>query len=183
MRISPRSISIACHTAGLRSVDAGPTTRDWRESMIALADAYLHAAAAAADLVENAAVARDWDKPSALADFSVRGLAGHLGTQVLVVPGLIGDPTPPTAEVLTLDQHYGRAIWRGADRSETVNVEIRDGGERHAAAGHEALVARVRAALADLPAILAGVDAQRSVYVPWNGWALAVNDFLTVRML
>ncbi len=50
--------------------------------MIDRADGYLEAARSVAGLLADPAVAAAWDEPSALAEFSVHGLAGHLALQV-----------------------------------------------------------------------------------------------------
>ena len=59
-----------------------------------IADAYLLAAASAAQLLADPAVANLWDKPSALESFTVSGLAGHLAGQVLSVSRVLKSPPP-----------------------------------------------------------------------------------------
>ena len=151
--------------------------------MTSLAEAYLDAATAAADLLDNPAVARNWDEPSALAEFTVRGLAGHLGSQVLTVAGVLSGPTSPDLEIVKLEDHYTRVRWRGADVNDDANVSIRESGEERAQPGQAALVAEVRAALDGLRAALADLDGQRPVLLPWTGWAVTADDFLTTRMM
>jgi hypothetical protein len=147
------------------------------------AEAYLDAAQSAATLLEDPAVVARWDEPSALAEFTVRGLAAHLGTQVLMVAGVLTGDTPPDTPTKRLEEHYGQVRWRGADVDQETNVSIRTGGEERARAGHAALVADVRTAIDGLRPVLADLDGQRPVLLPWVGWALTVDDFLTTRML
>jgi Mycothiol maleylpyruvate isomerase N-terminal domain len=150
--------------------------------MTDLADAFLVAATSAADLLADHAVAESWDKPSALADFSVRGLAGHLAQQVLNVPDVITADAPDRAPV-TLEEHYGRVTWRGADINNETNTGIRTGGEAKAQVGPAALVAEVRAAIERLRTLLPDVDGARPVFLSWSGSTLTADDFLTTRMM
>jgi hypothetical protein len=150
--------------------------------MTALADAFLDAAASAADLLAHPAVATDWDKPSALAEFSVRGLAGHLAYQVLNVPDVLTAPAPD-APPLTLEQHYGQVRWRGTDINNETNAGIRASGEARAEVGPVQLVAEVHDATERLRAILSDVAGDRPVFLPWAGWSLTADGFLTTRMM
>jgi len=152
----------------------------WR--MTDLADAFLVAATSAADLLADPAVAASWDKPSALAEFSVRGLTGHLALQVLNVPDVLAAEVPDTP-TLTLEQHYGRVTWRGADLDNETNTAIRAGGEARAQDGPGAVVADVRAVIERLRPVLAGIDGARPVFLPWSGSTLTADDFLVTRMM
>jgi hypothetical protein len=122
--------------------------------MTATKDDFLSVARSAADLLRAPAVAAAWSEPSALAKFSVGGLAGHLAYQILAVPQALADPAPqePTVSLL---EHYGRVAWIGAGLDEEVNVRIRHGGEQAAAGGPVAVAARVDAAIAELTGSLA----------------------------
>jgi hypothetical protein len=86
-------------------------------------------------------------------------------------------------EPITLDEHYRRAAWVGAAVDDEVSVDIRAAGERDAAGGRDALLTRVREALEELPAVLAATAPDRSVLIPWQGWAVRRDDFLTSRMM
>jgi uncharacterized protein (TIGR03083 family) len=151
--------------------------------MTDLADAFLVAAGSAADLLADPAVAESWDKPSALAEFSVRGLAGHLAQQVLNAPAVLTGEVPDNVSPLSLEQHYGQVRWRGADINNETNSGIRSGGEARAQAGPAALVADVRAAIERLQALLPDVDGARTVFLSWSGSALTADDFLITRMM
>ena len=151
--------------------------------MTDLADAFLIAADSAADLLADPAVAQSWDKPSALTEFSVRGLAGHLAQQVLNVPDVLTGEVPDNMTPLSLEQHYGQVKWRGADINNETNTGIRSGGEARAQAGPAVLVADVRAAIERLRALLPEVDGARTVFLSWSGSALTADDFLITRMM
>ncbi len=100
--------------------------------MTGIRDAYLQAAASAAALLDDPAVAAAWDAASALPEFSVAGLAGHLARQVVAVPRVLGQPVPAEQPTALLD-HYARVPWVGAALDNEANVDIRRGGEDEAA--------------------------------------------------
>ncbi|MGI5214510.1 maleylpyruvate isomerase N-terminal domain-containing protein [Plantactinospora sp. CA-290183] len=144
--------------------------------------AYLAAADSAAALLGDAAVARCWAAPSALPEFGVRGLAGHLAAQVLRVRPLLADPVPQEPPIPLLE-HYARGRWLGAGLDDEANVGIRRAGEE--AAGPEAAVLsrRVARAADELRAALPAEPADRVVHLPWGPWSLRLDDFLLTRMM
>lgn len=150
--------------------------------MTGIRDDFLATARSAADLLREPAVAAAWGEPSALPEFSVGGLAGHLAFQVLTIPRVLTEPVP-LEQTISLVEHYGRALWVGADLDAEINVRIRDGGEAQAAEGPEALVARVDAAVKELTDALASA-ANRPVRISlWGPWSLLLDDFLITRMM
>jgi hypothetical protein len=135
------------------------------------AAAYLDAAASVAALLADPAVAARWDEPSALAEFTVRGLAGHLARQVTNVPRVLALP-PVTDPPISLLEHYGRVLWAQASRSDDVNVNIRQDGEAEASDGAAALAARVAdtvAALARAQPVRARARNDRRVLISVRG--------------
>ena len=76
---------------------------------------YLDSAAVAVALLADPAVAAAWEQPSALAEFTVRGLAGHLARQVIVVRELIA-AEPLAGEAVSPLDHYARAQSDGQAR-------------------------------------------------------------------
>jgi len=152
------------------------------EGFTAIRDAYLLAAASAAELLDDPAVANLWSKPSALESFTVSALAGHLASQVLNVARTIKAP-PPQGELVSLVGHYGRVLWIDADVDAEINVSIRQGGERHASDGAALLAAQVKAAVEEVRALLATEPADRVVEPPAGPWGLLLDDFLITRMM
>ncbi|MFD9940895.1 maleylpyruvate isomerase N-terminal domain-containing protein [Nonomuraea sp. NPDC059023] len=145
-------------------------------------DDFLAAARSAAGLLRAPEVAAAWDGPSALAGFSVSGLAGHLAYQVLGVRHALADPVPEE-ETVTLLGHYARVEWIGSAPDDPVNVRIRDGGEQVAAEGADALAGALDAAVDELTRTLAVVP-ERAVRIPlWGPWSLSLSDFLRTRMM
>lgn len=150
--------------------------------MAGIREDFLATARAAVGLLGDPAVAAAWAEPSALAEFRVAGLAGHLAYQVLAVPPMLDAPVP-TEPTVTLLEHYRRVEWIGTGLDEEFNVGIRRGGEQVAADGPAALAARAGATVDDLAARLPGEPA-RPVRLPlWGPWSMALDDMLVTRMM
>jgi uncharacterized protein (TIGR03083 family) len=150
--------------------------------MTSTRDDFLSTARSAADLMREPAVAAAWSSPSALQEFSVGGLAGHLAYQILAVPQALTGPVPQE-QTISLLEHYGRVQWIGAGIDDEINVRIRRGGEEAAAEGPAALAARVDSALDELTESLAST-ADRPVRIPlWGPWSLMLDDLLITRMM
>lgn len=150
--------------------------------MTEIRQAYLRAAASAADLLAVPEVAAAWTAPSALAGFTVGGLATHLAGQVLFVAATVTGPAPEQ-ETVTLLGHYGKVSWLGAGPDEETNVAILRAGEGGAAAGPDAVVEAVDGALRELPGLLTDQPADKVVRPPAGPWGLALDDFLVTRMM
>jgi len=153
--------------------------------MADLRDAFETAADHVLWLLGQAEVAAAWDRPSALAEWSVGGLAAHLANQVPTAVRLLSAPPgpDPIPDPIPLEEHYARAAWVTASLDDEVNWGIRATGDEQAAAGLPALLAGVGEARAALPGLLADVPADRPVLIPWQGWSLVRDDFLTTRMM
>jgi hypothetical protein len=145
-------------------------------------DAYLGAAGQAVALLEQPEVAVAWDQPSALAEMTVGGLAGHLAYQIFSVGSALEEPEsgqPP----IPLLEHYARAAWIGAPLDGEVNTGIRARAEGIGSEGAQSLQERARAALAEQRAMLAERSGGQAVFLPQTGWALSLADFLTTRTM
>lgn len=143
---------------------------------------FLAASRSAAALLRDPAVAAAWHEPSALPEFGVAGLAGHLAYQVIAVPRVLGAPVP-AEPVITLAEHYARVGWIEAGLDDEINVAIRNGGDEEAADGPEALAGRLDAAIAGLAQTLPAAG-NRPVRLPfWGSWSLGLEDLLISRMM
>jgi hypothetical protein len=143
---------------------------------------FLETAAVATALLAVPAVGRGWQQSSALREFRMCGLAGHLASQITVVVAVLDAAPPATAPISLLD-HYGRSTWTNGDIHSALNTAIRAAGEQTAAVGHTALHEQTTAALADLRDRLPAEPGDRVVALPFGPWALTLDDFLATRML
>lgn len=143
---------------------------------------YLATARLAADVAARPEVAEAWDKPSALAEFSVRGLAGHLTRGTLAVLEYLDAPEPgPGAEVIDPARYYGMVADFG-DITSDVHSGIRQRGDAAAAGGHAALVEAFSAQVAELTKRLADEPPTRHVAV-FGGLVLRLDDYLVTRII
>ncbi|WP_439656390.1 maleylpyruvate isomerase N-terminal domain-containing protein [Lentzea sp. HUAS TT2] len=143
---------------------------------------FLTTARIALDLLRAPEVARHWDQPSALPEFGVSGLAGHIGYQVLPLPGMISTPLGDEP-VISLMEHYERAKWTDLDVDSEFHTRIRAGGEKLAAEGRDDLCQRVEQALEELGKSLPGLE-NRGVRMPhWGPWAVPLDEYLVSRLM
>ena len=149
--------------------------------MTEVRELFLRTADIAAKLLAAPEVSANWTRDSALAEFSVHGLAGHLAFQVFTVPATLAGP-PADLPVSPISEYYTRAAWIGSDIHDEFNTRIRQGAEKLAADGPEALAQAVVDAIAELRRTLPG-EPERPIQRA--GWpvALSVDGFLTTRIL
>ncbi len=114
---------------------------------------------------------------------SVGGLTRHLGDQAVNIVRLLraNDPVPPDVETIAVLEHYARAAWLREDLEGDTNRSIRESADGQASTGHAAALAALAAARGELETVLA--DAPPATYIPWQGWALATDDFLVTRLM
>jgi hypothetical protein len=151
-----------------------------------IAAVYLDAAGVTADLIASPEVAARWNEPSALSEMAVSGLAGHLARQITGVPARLArrQQLPDRAELLTVTEHYARVRWAGAALDDETNVSIRRDSDAEASGGPDDLARRTRTAVARVrDALPDGEQGDRAIYLPWTGWALTLDGFLTTRLL
>ena len=145
-------------------------------------DGTLAAARISAALVLRPEVRERWSDESACAGMSVGGLAFHLATQSDLIVRLL-QASPSDLVPIPLAAHYARAAWTQSGPDDEANVGIREGSDSLARSGPDALTTMVAARLRALPDVLAAVDADTSVLIPWQGWALTARDFLVTRLM
>ncbi len=147
------------------------------------AAAFLSAVQQSWDLASTPQVRDAWQQESACAGMTVGGLAHHLLNQAVnTAKGLRADPGGHPAPIPLLE-HYARAAWVEAGPDDEANTSIRDGDNDRALAGPEAVLAAAREHLDALPGLLAAPREPDVIFIPWQGWALTTDDFLTTRMM
>jgi hypothetical protein len=113
---------------------------------------------------------------------TVGGLAHHLLNQAgNTARGLQADPGDDAP--ITIPDHYARAAWVRARPDDEVNVGIREGDNARAQAGPDAVLGDARALIDVLPTLLAQAREPDLIHIPWQGWSLTTDDFLTTRMM
>ncbi|MCX4762330.1 maleylpyruvate isomerase N-terminal domain-containing protein [Streptomyces sp. NBC_01275] len=160
------------------------TEESWNQYGARLRQAYAEAVAGVADLLAAPAVATAWNRPSALADLGVGGLAGHAVRQDLGLPDLLAGPEPQEPVISLREYYVERVTWLDAGVDGAVNRRIRASGEETAADGHGALLARLRGTVVRLREELPHAPAARPVRMAsWGDWSLDLDDFLLTRLM
>ncbi|MEU6579059.1 maleylpyruvate isomerase N-terminal domain-containing protein [Streptomyces sp. NPDC046805] len=149
---------------------------------MSLKNAYLETAARAVALLDAPEVAASWEKPSALPQWTVGGLAGHLAYQIFSVDPALEGPDSKH-EPIPVREHYARAVWIDAPLDGEISSGIRAKGEGISSEGVRRLVERVHAALDQQRTDLEEVHDDWVVFMPQTGWALSLDDFLVTRMV
>lgn len=128
-------------------------------------------------------VAAAWTAESACEGMTVGGLAHHLVAQVRSAARLLATPAPDGAPVIGLLDHYDRAPWVVQSRSGEVDPEQNGSDNAGAQVGQVQVLADAFASFALLDGLLAGDARPDVVHIPWQGWSLATDAFLTTRMM
>lgn len=141
---------------------------------------FLSAARTAAALLHAAELADAWSKPSALAEFRVSGLAGHLAGQISNVVFFLD--SPPLADEPVLDAVRFYAQQADVDLDSPNARGIRDRSEQNAGPSAADLAARCDAAVVEVGGRLDGLSPDQLVTV-WNRWVLPLDQCLLTRVL
>jgi len=133
------------------------------------------------ELVGSAEVADAWEQESTLPGLTVGGLTRHLVSQPECAVEFLTTPGPHDVPVMTLVGHYERVDWLHAPVDAPENTSIRDDFNQMASAGHTESVEVLARSREQLAAAI--VVAGPTTYVPWQGCALPMDDFLVVRLM
>jgi Mycothiol maleylpyruvate isomerase N-terminal domain len=142
--------------------------------------AFLDASAVSRSVLAREEVRRCWDRPSALAEMSVRGLAGHLVRATGAVLRYLDRPEPAEAPIGPAE-YYVRAL-ETSDLTSQTHVDVRQRGEEEAAMGYDALLARLEKAHQRLEERLEIEPEQRLVRV-FKDLVLTLDDYLVTRIV
>jgi hypothetical protein len=140
---------------------------------------FLDTLAAVRPLLASSEVAIRWDDPSALPEFSVRGLAGHLVRAAVTVDKYLDRPEPRGKEPISAAAYYAT---RDPDISSVLNVGVRQRGEELAAGGHEHLVAELDRLASRLKERLRHEPNDRLVTVMGDA-VMLLDEYLVTRLI
>lgn len=144
--------------------------------------AFLRAGEAAASALAEPDIAERWDERSALAGWTIGGLAGHLARGVTTVVRYLEAPAPdPDSESVDVAS-YVLGLVPTLDLDDPLHAAIRARGDEEAAVGSAALAATTADAVTSLGDRLANESSERLVTVA-GGLILLLDDYLTTRVL
>jgi hypothetical protein len=141
---------------------------------------FLETGRVAADLLARPEVEEAWDGASALPEFTVRGLAGHLLRATGSVAAYLDRPEPD-GEPISAARYYAVAVEE-PDIHSDVHRAIRQRGEDEAARGYESVRARSYELLETLAARLASEPPDRKVRA-YKDLVLLIDDYLLTRLI
>ena len=142
---------------------------------------FLETATAARRLLTSDAVASRWDEQSALAEFSVRGLAGHLARAVTSVVVYLERDEPVGREPISAAEYYMPTVDELDVHSE-LSRAVRSRGEEDASGGRDALIGRLDEAITYLEKDLETESEERLVIV-FQDMVLRLDDYLVTRII
>ena len=143
-------------------------------------DTFLASSRIALEFVGSEQVAERWDFPSALPEFSLRGLAGHLFRATGSVETYL-DRDEPSGSPVDAPEYFATAVEE-PDIDSDLHRAVRQRGEEAAAGGHAALVEEWDAMVRRLETRLASEPAERLVSV-YKGLVIRLDDYLVTRLL
>ena len=149
---------------------------------------FLEAVAQTGPLLSEPALLERFDGPSALAEFSVRGLAGHLLRAVTSVEGYLERPEPDAAGAvngpgaISAAEYYATGIGDESDINSEVQRAVRQRGVEAAAGPPHELPAVWAASAEQLRTRLAGERPDRLMQV-YGGLVLTLDDYLVTRLV
>jgi uncharacterized protein (TIGR03083 family) len=142
---------------------------------------WLAALAVARGVLASPEVARKWDGPSALPEFTVRGLAGHLLRAPLALQSYLDAPEP-AGEPIPAAAYFPTVLAGEVDLASPLNVLVRERGEQEARRGHAGVLAAWDGAATGLAGRLPDEPAGRKVAV-FRGLVMRLDDYLVTRIV
>jgi hypothetical protein len=144
-----------------------------------IVDSYLATARTAAALLRSPGVAHHWTESSALPEYRISGLAGHLGMAVLWVATSLDAEVTDDAP-LDAVQYFAR-FAPGAPPEDPRHQRIRGMSEAAAGDGPADLIERVDSTIASLATRLPTLPPDRPVF--GNRAMLRLDQWLLTRMI
>ncbi len=144
--------------------------------------AFLTAADTVVVLLGRDEVWNKWGEPSALPEWAVGGVAEHLANQIHSTLAALESPDGD-GPLVRITDHYANAQWPKEGVHGEVNSAIRATADQTATEGPAELARRTADAREQVARLLATTEAERPIFIAWQGWSLSLNDFLVTRMM
>ncbi len=147
--------------------------------------AYLKSASTIRSFLATSDVAKYWDYPSALDEWTVAGLAGHLARPVLNLAGVLAEPVPEHADLHSAVDYYAMMPAADADLESPAARAIRERGVESAGRDIADLLARYDRALEASAALLPSLPANHEIGTPAQGGGvrMLLAEYLKTRMV
>lgn len=142
---------------------------------------FLDTAEVSRSVLASPQIAERWEEPSALAEFSIRGLAGHLFRGTGSVLAYLDREEPTETTPASAAVYYSLAVDE-SDIDSDLHRAVREKGEAEAAEGHARLLERFDEAFEELQARLEKEPTGRLVRV-FKDIVLSLDDYLITRLV
>jgi uncharacterized protein (TIGR03083 family) len=137
---------------------------------------------AAMPLLAEPALKERFEEPSALPEFSVRGLAGHLLRAMTSVEGYVDRPEPEGGDVVSAAEYYAGILEPTPDINSELNRSVRQRGLDSAPESAEEFPALWAETVARLRARLTEESPDRLVQV-YGDLVLTLDDYVVTRLI
>jgi uncharacterized protein (TIGR03083 family) len=148
--------------------------------MTGVRDLFIETSTTARELVGRREIAERWEQPSALREFSIRGLAGHLFRATGSVEAYL-ERDEPDGEPIDAPTYYKEAVGE-PDVDSDLHRAVRQRGEEAAAGGHDALLHDWDEMIGRLRERLAAEPPSRRLRV-FKDLVLTLDDYLVTRLV
>jgi hypothetical protein len=150
----------------------------------AIVDAYLGAVDWLRSILGRSEVAYAWPERSAVADYTVGGIAAHAVHGVLWLEQLLMDPEPAGLRRVTIVEFFGTNRVDGPDDHDSLSASLRAAAEAFALAGASAVNAACTVSRDVLVGLLKTASADRAVpVIRLAGGQVSLEDYLRTRVL
>ncbi|GIH05657.1 hypothetical protein Rhe02_37240 [Rhizocola hellebori] len=143
---------------------------------------FLATAETVAPLLRTPELESRWHEPSALADFRISGLAGHLARAVLNVERYLDAPVPHGIEPMDAVTYFRTTGADADDPADPIHRVIRERGEQAAEGGPTALAGQYDSARARLGERLSGLSVGQPVLM-FDRHVLLLGECLLTRLV
>lgn len=146
---------------------------------------YLEVAGVIRKFLATSDVAKYWDYPSALEEWTVAGLAGHLARPVLNLSAILDEPVPEDSPLFSAVDYYALMPAADADHDSPAARAIRVRGVESAGRDIADLLDRFDKALAASTEVLPVLPVDHQIGTPAQGGGvrMLLSEYLITRMI
>lgn len=147
-----------------------------------ITESFLATANVVGSLLRAPELAARWHEPSALPEFRISGLAGHLARAAFNVETYLDTPAPAQAVPVDAAGYFLAVLDPEESLDDPVPTQIRARGEETAGSGPDDLADRFDAVCAQLAPRLRKAGGDQSIEVV-GGLVLRLDDYLVTRLV
>jgi hypothetical protein len=149
-----------------------------------MVDAYLGAVDWLRSILGRPEVADAWAEPSAVAQYTVGGVAAHAVHSVLWLEQLLRDSEPAGLRQVSIAEFFGTNRLEGSVDVDPFSASLRAAAEAFALTGAAVVIAACTASRDELVSLLSAAAADRAVpVVRVAGGRVSLEDYLRTRVL